>query len=87
VAPVVADHDPSLSGFQDATDEGPLIGLALGEKHPGGNSAIDVKAQVDFGLLGAIAVFGPGHGQNRVDEGAVDHLKVSEVGVALGKQA
>jgi hypothetical protein len=69
----VAIHDACFSVGKNLTDERALIPFAVREKYLFGNATIEVKTDMDLGLLGAVPVVGPMHGQYSINQGAVDN--------------
>lgn len=62
----------SFSRRQDLVNKGTFAFLAAGQKNLAGNAAIEIKAEMCFGLFGAFAVLGPVHGEHGVNERTVD---------------
>ena len=81
---VIAVHDPGLAGRQELGNQGAFIAFAVGQTEFSGDAPVNVKAQMDLGLSGGGGVIGPGHGTDRVDEGAVNGHQVAQLGMGQG---
>ncbi len=85
MALIVAIHDARFSGGQNLADERSFILFAVGKENLLGNAAIEIKTDVNLGLLGAVPVIGPIHGQNGIDQGAVDNGQIAQLGMSFGQ--
>ncbi len=57
-----------FSRLENPVDEWPLSLFAAGEKDLSGNTPVEVKADMGLGLFCALAVVGPLHGKDGVDQ-------------------
>lgn len=65
---VVAVHDSCLSRQKYLADKWAFFSFAIGEKYFRGDRLVDVKAKMYLGFLAVIAIIGPVHGKNRVNQ-------------------
>ena len=85
MALIVSIHDARLSGGQNLTDERSFIPFAVRKENLLRNATIQVETDVNLGLLGAAPVIGPIHGQNGVDQGAIDNGQVAQFRMSFGQ--
>ena len=74
-----------FSRCKDPVDKGTLSVLAAGEEDLAGHPAIEVKADMGLGLFGSFAVVGPLHGEDSIDQRAIDGDQRTQFGVLVGE--
>ena len=82
---IVAIHDGCFSRGEDLADERSFIPFAVRKEKLLGNTVIQVETDMDLGLLGAVPIIGPVHGQNSIDERAVDKGQVAQLSMSSGQ--
>lgn len=55
-------------GLKDTAYKRPLTNLPVRKKYLPGNTMIQIKPQVNLGLLGSVTVVGPVFGETRIDQ-------------------
>lgn len=82
---IPAIHDTSFAFGDNLCNKGALPLVAVGEVDLPGNSPVDVKPDVRFRLLCSVTIISPLHGEDCVDQGAVDCHEVAEMSILCRK--
>ena len=75
--------DPGFARQQYSADKWPLTVVAGGKEYFPWDATIDVKPDVGFSFFGTTSIIGPGHGKDRVNQGAINCHQLAKFGEFL----